>query len=262
MFPLLRKVLVKRAAPVESGQEPLADPNRTTKRRGTRTVAKLPQARMPRSLPYTALRAEKPIASARLKGWTGYFHVLAFPSVAWWRERAGELCETRPRLDENRPKHLTHLPKRFLTTPPAGDTPWQTRDGGDVAFPSRLNLHRETVHERLLTLESRQGSSERKDALSCPPTQPLRMGFPDSERARGTERHGPRAKDEVKSASAGQMPRRLRRSLPGKPGFVTGTPARGPWGLASHADDVTRGRVGRAGMGPETGNRADDPAKE
>ncbi len=143
---------------------------------------------MPCSLTLTALRAEKPIASAELGGGSSKFHVLTVPFVTCRKGRAGSACEPRPGLHENFLKHVARFPERFLTTASAGNAPRHGRNRDDVALTPSFNLHGETVHERLLSLESRQGSSERKDALSKPPTQPLRMGFPHSGRARGTGR--------------------------------------------------------------------------
>jgi hypothetical protein len=80
--------------------------------------------------------------------------------------RTGSACEARSGLHEDCPKHLTRMPERFLTIPSAGGAPRNGRDGDDVALTPLLNLHPKTIHERFLSLESRQGSSARKDALS------------------------------------------------------------------------------------------------
>lgn len=85
MFPLLRKVQAKRITTrVEVGQEPFwsgAGLNGTGKRKGTRVTAVVPQARMPCSIPLTALRAVKPIASAKLNGRSSNFDVLTDLSI-------------------------------------------------------------------------------------------------------------------------------------------------------------------------------------
>lgn len=120
----------------------------------------------------------KTIASAELGGGSSKFHVLTVPFIACRKGRAGSACEPWPGLHENCLKHVARFPERFLTTPSADNAPRHGRNRDDVALTPSFNLHGETVHQRLLSLESRQGSSVRKDALSKPPTQPLRMDFP------------------------------------------------------------------------------------
>jgi len=118
----------------------------------------------------TALRAEKPIASTRLKGRKSYVYVLFVPSVARFARRIRGEWEAGPGLDEDHPEHLTHFPKRFFTSPSAGYASRNSRNRCNIPLAPLLHLHLETVHERLLSLESQRRLVGRKGTLSKPST--------------------------------------------------------------------------------------------